>query len=68
MNPHIVCQSPLQKKLKGISYFSYDFENDDSKRKFAKLVDEVGPMLKILSETFCKFHKVVCGNQFVEEK
>ena len=45
-NVPFLFESPLQKKLTDISFFSSDFENDNSKRKFAKLVDEVGAMVQ----------------------
>jgi len=47
---HYSHQSPLQQKLKHVSFFSSDFENDNSRKQFCKLVGEVGPMLKLSPE------------------
>ena len=47
---HYSHQSPLQQKLKDVSFFSSDFENDNSRKQFCKLVGEVGPMLKLSPE------------------
>ena len=47
---HFSHQSPLQQKLKDVSFFSSDFENDNSRKQFCKLVGEVVPMLKLSPE------------------